>query len=45
MKRSRLGQFGFICYEDPKREDLATYGPKCARKAIKALNGRRFFKN
>ena len=43
MKRSNLGQFGFICYEDPDRHDLQGYGPKCAKKAINALNGRRFY--
>ena len=45
LKRSKLGQFGFICYEDPDRKDLMEYGPKCARRAIKSLNGRRFYMN
>jgi len=45
MKDNELGKFGFICYEDPDRRDLDDYGPRCARRAIKALNGRRFFNN
>lgn len=45
LKNSKLGKFGFICFEDPHRKDLSVYGPKCAKKAIKALNGRRYYNN
>lgn len=37
MMQNDIGQFGFICYDDPKGRSRE-YGPQCAQKAIEALN-------
>lgn len=37
MMQNDIGQFGFICYDDPKGTSKE-YGPNCARKAIEGLN-------
>lgn len=39
LNKNNMGQFGFVCYDDPKGASKE-YGPECARKAIDALNGR-----
>ena len=43
LRENDQGKFGFVCYDDPYRKDLAEYGPRCARKAIKGLNRRSYF--
>jgi polyadenylate-binding protein len=35
--QNSIGQFGFVCYDDPKGVDKE-YGPKCAAKAVEALH-------
>ena len=35
--QNNIGQFGFVCYEDPEGKDKE-YGPRCAEKAIRELN-------
>ena len=37
LKSNDIGQFGFVCYDDPKNTDKE-YGPKCAAEAIEKLN-------
>lgn len=36
---NNIGQYGFVCYEDPKGKDM-NYGPNCVNKAIEALMNR-----
>jgi len=38
MLKNEIGQYGFVCYDDPK-EVSKEYGPECATKAIEGLNG------
>lgn len=37
LMKNPIGQFGFICFEDPKGISKE-YGPSCAKKAIEELN-------
>lgn len=37
--KNDIGQYGFVCYDDPSGKDKA-YGPECVNKAIEALMGR-----
>jgi polyadenylate-binding protein len=37
LKKNDIGQFGFVCYDDPGNRDKE-YGPKCAAEAIDKLN-------
>ena len=37
LMQNELGQFGFVCYDDPQSTDKE-YGPKCAEKVIRELN-------
>jgi polyadenylate-binding protein len=37
LKKNEIGQFGFVCFDDPKLQDKE-YGPKCAAEAIEKLN-------
>lgn len=39
MKSNDIGQFAFVCYDDPKGVNKE-YGPQCAQKAIEALNNK-----
>lgn len=39
LKTHQLGNFGFVCYEDPNGGKDKLYGPEAAQKAIEALNG------
>ena len=39
IKSNDIGQFGFVCYDDPKGVSKE-YGPECANKAIEALSGK-----
>lgn len=39
LMKNNIGQFGFVCYEDPKGLNKE-YGPECAMKAIENLSGR-----
>jgi len=39
LKKNDLGQFGFVCYDDPEGKSKE-YGPECARKAIEALQNK-----
>jgi hypothetical protein len=38
LLKNDIGQYGFVCYDDPK-EVNKEYGPECAAKAIEGLNG------
>lgn len=37
LLQNELGQFGFVCYDDPEGADKE-YGPKCAERVINELN-------
>jgi len=37
LQKNKLGQFGFVCFDDPSNEDKE-YGPQCAQLAITALH-------
>lgn len=37
LKKNEIGQFGFVCFDDPNNADKE-YGPKCAAEAIEKLN-------
>lgn len=37
LQKNKLGQFGFVCFDDPNNEDKE-YGPQCAQRAINALH-------
>ena len=37
--KNEIGQYGFVCYDDPKGKDK-TYGPNCVNKAIESLMNR-----
>jgi RNA recognition motif-containing protein len=37
--KNEIGQYGFVCYDDPKGSDK-TYGPKCVNEAIEKLMNR-----
>lgn len=39
LNKNDMGQFGFVCYDDPKGVSKE-YGPECAKKAIEGLQGR-----
>lgn len=39
MKSNEIGQFAFVCYDDPKGVNKE-YGPQCAQKAIEGLNNK-----
>lgn len=39
LMKNNIGQFGFVCYDDPKGVNKE-YGPDCAAKAIEALSGK-----
>lgn len=38
LLKNDIGQYGFVCYDDPKGVSKE-YGPECAAKAIEGLNG------
>lgn len=38
LLKNEIGQYGFVCYDDPKGVSKE-YGPECAAKAIEGLNG------
>ena len=38
LLKNEIGQYGFVCYDDPKGVNKE-YGPECAAKAIEGLNG------
>jgi polyadenylate-binding protein len=37
LRKNDIGQFGFVCFDDPKQRDFR-YGPRCAQAAIDKLN-------
>lgn len=39
MFQNEIGQFGFVCYDDPNNKDKM-YGPECVNKALEALLNR-----
>lgn len=39
LNKNDMGQFGFVCYDDPKGQSKE-YGPACANKAIENLQGK-----
>lgn len=39
LRKNDIGQFGFVCYDDPNQSDFR-YGPRCAARAIESLNNK-----
>jgi len=37
LMQNEIGQFGFICFDDPEGKNK-DYGPACAQRAIQSLN-------